>query len=173
MTHSHHSHTAGEHGHRHHHGGHSHGNRHGRGHNQPDVEHLHSHAHGTNRKEREQELQSLGAAFIEGYRSAEDKNSYLRIAGVPFSRTGADGLAMHLVDVSITSNWQVGTASPAFASRELVYMPFPGKMISGRETMLFTYVSLTAREDVDLRQFLHVKHQHDEDHHHHHHHERG
>ena len=41
-----------------------------------------------------------------------------------------------------------------FASRELVYMPFPGTMISERETMTFTYVSLTERNDVDLIDLL-------------------
>ena len=29
-------------------------------------------------------------------------------------------------------------------------MPFPGEMIDERETMTLTYVSLSAREDVDL-----------------------
>ena len=61
---------------------------------------------------------------------------------------------MHLVDVSIAANWQIGTASPAFASRELVYLPFPGPMVAARETMTFTYVSLTERRDMDLGQFL-------------------
>ena len=96
----------------------------------------------------------LSASFIDGFRQADDKNSYLRISGIPFSRRGNDGLTMHLVDAEIVSNWQLGTASPAFASRELVYLPYPGVMVSGRETMRFTYVSLTERADVDLRVVL-------------------
>lgn len=67
---------------------------------------------------------------------------------------------MHLVDAAITSNWQIGTASPAFASRELVYLPYPGGMISSRETMIFTYVSLTERRDVALTDILHHTVQH-------------
>ena len=96
-------------------------------------------------------------AFVEGFRSAEDKTSYLRLAGIPFSRTGPDGLVMHLVDAGISSNWQIGTASPAFASRELVYMPYPGKMVTGREEMIFTYVSLTHRADVPLGELITAK----------------
>ncbi len=93
-------------------------------------------------------------SFVDGFRAAEDKNSFLRIAGVPFHREGPDGLTLHLVDAAITANWQIGTASPAFASRELVYLPYPGKMISARESMTFTYVSLTHREDVPLSDLL-------------------
>ncbi len=100
------------------------------------------------------ELQHLSAAFVDGFRSAADKTSYLKLAGIPFERTGGDGLTMHLVDASIVSNWQIGTASPAFGSRELVYLPFPGPMVRERETMSFTYVSLTERADIELQELL-------------------
>jgi hypothetical protein len=61
---------------------------------------------------------------------------------------------MHLIETRIESRWQLGTASPAFGSRELVYLPYPGKMVSERETMTFTYVSLTERDDIDLSEIL-------------------
>jgi hypothetical protein len=70
---------------------------------------------------------------------------------------GTDGLTMNLVDAQISSDWQIATASPAFGSRELVYLPFPGEMISRRETMNFTHVSLTSRTDVDLRDIIRQK----------------
>lgn len=124
------------------------------GHNHPDADHLHSHVHGASDADRAGELQALATSFIDGFRAAEDKTSYLRLAGVPFHRTGTDDLVQHLVDAKIVSNWQIGTASPAFASRELVYMPFPGSMVEGRETMTFTYVSLTERTDIDLIEIL-------------------
>lgn len=149
MGHSHHNHHH-DHGEGHHHHGH------GVGHNHvhDDADHLHSHVHGTSGHERTEELQVLATSFVDGFRSAEDKTSYLRLAGIPFQKPGADGLTMSLVDASIASNWQIGTASPAFASRELVYMPFPGNMVAHRETMTFTYVSLTERADVDLVEIL-------------------
>jgi hypothetical protein len=45
------------------------------------------------------------------------------------------------------------SASSATA-RELVYLPYPGAMVAARETMSFTYVSLTRRADIDLLALL-------------------
>ena len=140
------------------HDGHSHGHNHGHspsaGHNLGGAEHLHSHVHGPSDKDLAADLQDLTTSFVEGFRQADDKTSFLRIAGIPFHREGEDGLTLHLVDACITAKWQIGTASPGFGSRELVYMPFPGSMVEGRETMTFTYVSLTTRQDVDLTVLL-------------------
>ncbi len=143
--------TSSAHHHLHEHGHHGHSHP-GVGHNHchDGTEHLHSHVHGQSDKERAEEVKVLATSFLEGFRAAEDKTSYLRLAGIPFRRKGSDGLTMCLVDAAIVANWQIGTASPAFASRELLYMPFPGKMIESRESMTFTYVSLTEREDIDL-----------------------
>ncbi|MTI06607.1 hypothetical protein E1180_13880 [Roseibium denhamense] len=115
---------------------------------------MHSHVHGASASERAEELQALSTSFMDGFRQATDKTSYLRIAGIPFQRTGSDGLTQHLVDAQIISNWQIGTASPAFASKELVYMPFPGALVRERETMTFTFVSRTERSDIDLLTLL-------------------
>lgn len=139
--------------HSHIHHDHDHGHQH-HGHNATPAEHLHSHFHPQSDAE---ELKVLTAAFVDGFRGAEDKTSYLRLAGIPFSRKGSDGLTMHLVDASIVANWQIGTASPAFATRELAYMPFPGEMVTSRETMTFTYVSLSERADLDLAELLQPK----------------
>lgn len=143
---------------KHHHHDHTHDDT--RGHNHQhnhEHDHLHSHVHGNSGAEQREELQTLATQFVQGFREAKDKTSYLRLANIEFHREGKDGLTMHLVDAKITSNWQVGTASPAFGSRELVYMPFPGEMVSERETMTFTYVSLTERDDVDLLTILNQK----------------
>ncbi|QFT32143.1 hypothetical protein FIV00_16755 [Labrenzia sp. THAF82] len=142
-----------DHAHSHHHD-HDHAHAHMHGHNHGGHDHLHSHVHGISDADKVDELQALSSSFIDGFRSAEDKTSYLRLAGISFHRPGADGLVQHLVDAKIESNWQIGTASPAFASRELAYMPFPGSMVQARETMTFTYVSLTERSDVDLIEVL-------------------
>ncbi len=132
-----------------------HHHEHGPGHNHAHAaDHLHSHVHGTSGRERAEELRVLATNFIDGFRKADDKTSWLRLAGISFQRKGSDGLTMNLVDVAIDANWQIGTASPAFASRELVYLPFPGSMVNHRENMTFTYVSLTERADIDLLEIL-------------------
>jgi hypothetical protein len=58
------------------------------------------------------------------------------------------------VDVNLTTEWQVGTASPSFGSRELSYMPYPGEMVTERTNMGLVYVSLEAKHVTDLRSFL-------------------
>ena len=151
------------HDHHHHHHDHDHDHDHGHhhrdhqarpGHNHAGPDHLHSHVHGGSDREAADEMRTLATSFVEGFRAAEDKTSYLRLAGIPFQMPGAEGLTLNLVDAAIHSEWQVGTASPAFATRELVYMPFPGEMVRARETMRFTYVSLAERRDVDLQTLL-------------------
>jgi hypothetical protein len=124
---------------------------HGPGHNHSIGHELRSHLHGEGARD---ELRALAAAFIDGFRQAEDKTSYLRLAGVPDTIDGPDGLARRLVDVTVTDGFQVATASPGFGSRELVYIPYPGAMVRPRTTLTLTYVSLTGRSDVDLQQFL-------------------
>lgn len=143
-----------KHNHHNHHHDHNHTHEHGRGHNHSHADHLHSHVHGNNDAAHAEDLKVLSTSFVEGFRGAEDKTSYLRLAGIPFQRKGTDGLTMNLVDATIKSNWQIGTASPSFGSRELSYMPFPGEMVEARESMIFVYVSLTERADIDLLTLL-------------------
>ncbi|MEM6324408.1 MAG: hypothetical protein AAF748_12015 [Pseudomonadota bacterium] len=105
------------------------------------------------------DLQVLAQQFVDGFVQAKDKMAYLRLAGVPLEHapTGG-GAAMKLVDVQLTTEWQVGTASPSFGSRELSYLPYPGEMVTERTNLGFVYVSLDAKEVVDLRQFLRTQH---------------
>ena len=121
------------------------------GHNH-SHDHLHSHLPP---EDAAAELQVLATQFIEGFVQATDKASYLRLAGVPFERPGQAGeTSLKLVDVQLTTEWQVGTASPSFGSRELSYLPFPGEMVTERTNMNFVYVSLDAKQVNDLRTFL-------------------
>ena len=131
----------------HQHSDHSH--THGVGHNH-SHDHMHSHVHFSVDKEHRDKLQALAKSFIEGFRKADDKPAFLELVGIKTSRQGKDGLTLHLVDTAIESKWQLGTASPAFCSKELIYMPYPAQMVGERETMTFTYVSLTERCDLDL-----------------------
>ncbi len=153
--HDHDHHGGGHDGHNHAHAGNGHarhGHDHGPGHNHGGPD-LHSHPRG-GEADRREGLQALAEAFIDGFRRAEDKASYLRLAGVPSAVDGPDGLAQRLVDVTIATGYQVATASPGFGSRDLVYLPFPGSMVRERTRLTFVYVSLTGRRDVDLVDFL-------------------
>ncbi len=121
------------------------------GHNH-SHDHLHSHLPP---EDAAAELQVLATQFIDGFVQAADKTAYLRLAGVPFERPGAGGAtALKLVDVSLTTEWQVGTASPSFGSRELSYLPFPGEMVKDRTNMALVYVSSDEKSLLDIREFL-------------------
>ncbi|MEM6941262.1 MAG: hypothetical protein AAF943_15550 [Pseudomonadota bacterium] len=125
------------------------------GHNH-ENDHLHSHL---KPEDEAAELQVLATQFIDGFVAAKDKMAYLRLAGVPLEREQpGGGPMMKLVDVQLITEWQVGTASPSFGSRELSYLPFPGEMIAERTNLGFVYVSIEAKDIMDLRSFLHAKH---------------
>ena len=134
------------HDHPHHHHHHPHD------HNHAEPDHLHSHMHDADEAA---DLQVLAVQFVDGFLKAADKTSYLKLAGVPFERPGKGGrTALKLVDVELTTDWQVGTASPSFGSRELSYLPFPGEMVRERTNMSLIYVSMDEKVTHDLRDFL-------------------
>lgn len=147
-----------DHPHHHHHHDHDHSHApHGHGHNHAHGDHLHSHMH---HADEAADLQVLATQFIEGFLQAGDKTSYLKLAGVPFERPSKDGdKALKLIDVELTTDWQVGTASPSFGSRELSYLPFPGEMVQERTNMSLIYVSMDEKSTLDIRDFLHQRKQ--------------
>jgi hypothetical protein len=118
--------------------------------------HAHDHLHSHLPPEDEAaELQILATQFVDGFVQAADKTAYLRLAGVPFEKPGIGGpTALKLIDVELRTEWQVGTASPAFGTRELSYLPFPGQMVRERTNMALVYVSMDERSELDIRQFL-------------------
>ena len=131
------------------------------GHNHP-PEHpdLHSHPHADPQAAAPGQARDddslLADALMEGFETAEDKPSFLRMARIPSHLHGPGGEALRLVDVELRYAYQVGTASPAFNAEELVYMPFPASMIRERSDMIFVYVSLRNRRDVDLREMVKI-----------------
>lgn len=136
-----------DHDHGHHHHPHDH--------NHASADHLHSHM---GPEDEAADLQVLCEQFIDGFRTAKDKQAYLRLAGVPLEiEDSAGGPMLKLVDVQLTTEWQVGTASPSFGTQELSYLPFPGEMITERTNMGFVYVSLKRKQVSDLRDFLRSK----------------
>jgi len=119
-------------------------------------DHLHSHLPP---EDAAADLQVLASQFIDGFVQASDKTAYLRLAGVPFERPGQGGeTALKLVDVQLTTEWQVGTASPSFGSRELSYLPFPGEMVRERINLSLVYVSMDEKNTLDIRDFLADRH---------------
>lgn len=124
-------------------------------HNHTHADHLHSHMHD---RDDAADVQVLTDQFIDGFTAAKDKMAYLKIAGVPLEIADPEGgPSMKLVDVQLTTEWQVGTASPSFGSTELSYLPYPGEMVTERTNLGFVYVSLRTKTVTDLRGFIAAK----------------
>lgn len=124
-----------------------------------------------------EEHHALERAFIDGFRQAGDKQGFLRLARIPLelARPGRPGLK--LMQVMIADVFEVGRASPGFASRELVYHPLPGKLVTARARLLFRYVSADELCELGLAELLDQAPAAAQDglaqHHHHHHHDGG
>ena len=119
-----------------------------------------------------EEARLLEEAFAEGFRRATDKLAFLRLARVPLELEPPGGPGLKLVEVRFEESHAVGTASPGFASRELVYHPLPGRLITATTGLRLRYVSAEGVKDLSLAEALgaaggHHDHQHDHDHHDH------
>lgn len=128
----------------------------------------------------------LEEAFAEGFRAAADKLAFLRLARVPAELDTPGGLGLKLVEVRFEACHAVGTASPGFGSRELVYHPLPGRLITATTRLRFRYLSAEGVTDLTLAEALeragleppgasadahdaaHGHHHHGHDHHHDH-----
>jgi hypothetical protein len=93
-------------------------------------------------------------AFIDGFRAAADKQGFLALARIPLELADSDGPSLKLVEVILADSFEVGRASPGFASRELVYHPLPGKLVTSRTQLAFRYVSLSRARELSLAEVL-------------------
>jgi hypothetical protein len=93
-------------------------------------------------------------AFIAGFREAPDKAGFLALARIPLELPGGEGPGLKLLEVVLEDSVEVGRASPGFASRELVYHPLPGKLVTSRTRLAFRYVSSERLEELSLAELL-------------------
>ena len=83
----------------------------------------------------------LERAFVEGFRAATDKVSFLRLAGIPLE-TDIDGEPGYkLMEVRLADTFMVGSAAPGFGGGALVYHPFPGELVRHAAELGFVYCS--------------------------------
>jgi hypothetical protein len=93
-------------------------------------------------------------AFIDGFRAASAKQGFLALARIPLELPDSDGPSLKLVEVILADSFEVGRASPGFASRELVYHPLPGKLVTSRTRLAFRYVSIARARELSLAEVL-------------------
>lgn len=87
----------------------------------------------------EPDLDLVEAAFVEGFQSASDPTSFLRLARVPFEGTSIDGARLVLLRVEIDSVADVGSITPHLGGESFRYDPLPGRMVSRRRRLRLVY----------------------------------
>ncbi len=88
---------------------------------------------------REPDLDLVETAFLEAFPSAPDPTSFLRLAGIPFTGRGKDGVVLALLRVEAEEATDVGTLTPHLGGGGFRYDPLPAAMTSRRKTLAFVY----------------------------------
>ena len=80
-------------------------------------------------------------SFVEGFQSASDPTSFLRLAGIPFSgSTDADGKTLESASrPTIDQTTDVGSVTPHLGGQSYRYDPLPAKLVSKRRHLRFVY----------------------------------
>lgn len=137
---------------------HHHGNGAGAGHNHappprgtvqwqtphlpPDHDHHHDHA--------EPDLDLVEMAFVEGFASAKDPASFLRLARIPFEATDEGGRKLVLLRVESEALTDVGALAPQLGGGALRYDPLPARMVTHRRRLAFVYYDGSAPRALTL-----------------------
>jgi hypothetical protein len=131
----------------HDHDHHFHGNGASAGHNhvQPirgtvqwETPHL-PHDHHLDNKSHELDLDLVEMAFVEGFATAKDPASFLRLARVPFDTIDAAGTKLVLLRVESDAVTDVGALMPQLGGGALRYDPLPARMLTHRRRLRFVY----------------------------------
>lgn len=145
--------------HYHHHGHHHHDHGHGPGHNvgagdavQWQTPHLPEGPQQAPPDDEARDLDLVEKAFRDGFATAPDPTSFLRLAGVPFAGLRADGTELRLLRVEQASSLDIGSLTPHLGGGSFRYDPLPAAMTTRRDDVRFVYfdgaatVSLTLQE---------------------------
>jgi len=131
----------------HDHDHHHHGNGAGAGHNHVQhsrgtvqwqmphlpADHDHHHEHG------EPDLDLVEAALVQGFATASDPTSFLRLARIPFEAVDAQGQKLVMLRVETEAVTDVGSVTPQLGGGGLRYDPLPAKMVAQRRRLRFIY----------------------------------
>lgn len=87
----------------------------------------------------EPDLDLVESAFVEGFTTASDPTSFLRLANVPFDATSADGVRLVLLRVETEAVTDVGSVTPHLGGTSFRYDPLPATLVSRRRRLRFIY----------------------------------
>lgn len=87
----------------------------------------------------EADLDQVEATFAEGFATASDPTSFLRLANVPFEATASDGTKLVLLRVEIEWVTDVGSLMPHLGGATFRYDPLPAALVTRRRRLRFVY----------------------------------
>ena len=87
----------------------------------------------------ESDLDLVETAFAEGFASAADPTSFLRLAQVPFDASAADGTRLALLRVEVDAVTDVGSVMPHLGGASFRYDPLPATLVVRRRRLRFVY----------------------------------
>jgi hypothetical protein len=87
----------------------------------------------------EPDLDLVEAAFVEGFNTASDPTSFLRLACVPFDATAADGVRLVLLRIEAEQVTDVGCVTPHLGGTSFRYDPLPATLVGRRRRLRFIY----------------------------------
>jgi NitT/TauT family transport system substrate-binding protein len=79
------------------------------------------------------------AKDADGFLSAGDPTSFLRLAGIPFEATAPDGARLSLLRVETEVVADVGSVTPHLGGGSFRYDPLPASLVSRRRRLRFVY----------------------------------
>ncbi|HZD91893.1 MAG TPA: hypothetical protein VE224_17470 [Pseudolabrys sp.] len=110
------------------------------------------HEHGEDHDHREPDLDLVEMAFVEGFATAKDPASFLRLARIPFEAIGADGSKLVLLRVESDAVTDVGALMPQVGGGAMRYDPLPARMVTHRRRLGFVYFDGTQLRNMSLGQ---------------------
>ena len=87
----------------------------------------------------EADMDLVEKAFSDAFPTVKDPTSFLRLAGIPFMATMADGTELKLLRVAQENRVDIGALTPHLGGETFRYDPLPAQLVSRRERLAFVY----------------------------------
>ena len=105
----------------------------------------------------EPDIDLVERAFAEGFLSAPDTTSFLRVARIPFTAASADGGRLVLLRVEVEALADVGSITPRVGGGDFRYDPLPAVAVSQRRRLRFMYFDGTVVRALSFEQARELK----------------
>jgi hypothetical protein len=105
----------------------------------------------------EPDLDLVEMAFVEGFATAKDPASFLRLARIPFEAVDAQGAKLVMLRVESDAVTDVGALMPQLGGGAMRYDPLPARMVTHRRRLRFVYFDGSAPRLLTLGEVRELK----------------